>query len=193
MKPRHWFGLVVLFVPVFLLGCRQTSETPADKEYDIKGKVVSIAPDKKAVTLDHEAVPGLMGAMKMEFPVESPNVLEAIAAGDQVEGRLKVTSDNRKVVTRLKKSSPSASGEVGEEEAEIKTARAKLDPGDLKLADAQNVCPISGERLGSMGKPFKLTLKGRPVFLCCKGCTKDAQKEPDKMVEKVKKLKAKNK
>ena len=30
MKPRHWFGLVVLFVPVFLLGCRQTSETPAD-------------------------------------------------------------------------------------------------------------------------------------------------------------------
>src|SRR5712691_9264282 len=70
----HARFLVVLLAPLFLLGCRRTADAPAGKEYDIKGKVVSIAPDKKGVTLDHEAIPGLMGAMKMEFPVESPEV-----------------------------------------------------------------------------------------------------------------------
>lgn len=79
--------------------------------------------------------------------------------------------------------------ELKENAAEL----AKLSPQDRLLAEAQKVCPITDEPLGSMGEPIKIMLKGEPVFLCCKGCTKDAQKEPDKIIEKVKKLKAKNK
>ena len=40
------------------------------------------------MTLDHEAIPGYMGAMKMSFPVAKPELLSGIKAGDHVHGRL---------------------------------------------------------------------------------------------------------
>ena len=36
---------------------------------------------------------------------------------------------------------------------------------DAELIKAQEVCPTTGKKLGSMGKPIKVTLKGQPVFL----------------------------
>jgi hypothetical protein len=77
------------------------------------------------------------------------------------------------------------------EEAEIKAALAKLPEKDRKLAEEQKYCPISDERLGSMGKPRKILVKDQPVFLCCKGCEKKALADPDKTLAKVKELKAK--
>lgn len=38
------------------------------------------------------------------------------------------------------------------------------------LIRAQKICPVSGEELGSMGKPLKAKSGERTVFLCCKGC-----------------------
>lgn len=100
MKSISLCFLFAFAITAFLAGCRQ--ETTPTKEYDIKGKVVSVAADKKAVTLNHEDIPGLMKGMQMEFQVEDPKVLEGIQAGDQVQGRLKV--DNGKyVITRLEK------------------------------------------------------------------------------------------
>lgn len=68
----------------------------------------------------------------------------------------------------------------------------KLSADDRALADAQKLCPISDEPLGSMGVPIKLTIKDQPVFICCKSCTKNAEKDPDKTLGKVAELKAKN-
>jgi hypothetical protein len=39
----------------------------------------------------------------------------------------------------------------------------------LKIA-AQKICPVSGERLGSMGKPVRVKIGKEELFLCCKGC-----------------------
>lgn len=47
-------------------------------------------------------------------------------------------------------------------------------------------CPISGEKLGGMGKPFKVSHEGTDVYLCCKGCLKDFNKEPAKYTAMVK-------
>ena len=47
------------------------------------------------------------------------------------------------------------------------------------------------ERLGSMGPPIKLMVKGEPVFLCCGGCKKKAESDPDKTLAKVAELKTK--
>jgi uncharacterized protein (TIGR03000 family) len=70
---------------------------------------------------------------------------------------------------------------------------AKLDPEDRKAAEAQRFCTVQeGIRLGSMGVPVKVTLKGQPVFLCCAGCEERAKADPDKTLDTVKKLKAKN-
>ncbi len=52
-------------------------------------------------------------------------------------------------------------------------------------------CPISGKKLGEMGKPFKVTSEGTDVYLCCKGCLKDFNKDPAKYVKGVKDAEAK--
>lgn len=48
-------------------------------------------------------------------------------------------------------------------------------------------CPISGEEIGSGDmKPFKVTHEGTDVWLCCKGCKKDFDKDPAKYAKAVK-------
>ncbi len=78
------------------------------------------------------------------------------------------------------------------EKDEALAERNKLSPEDRKLVDAQEWCVISDEgRLGDMGAPVKLMIKGEPVFVCCKSCKKEAEANPDKTLAKVKELKAK--
>lgn len=85
-----------------------------------------------------------------------------------------------------------ARAEAGDEDAEVAAERAKLSPEDRALVEAQEWCAINtGERLGSMGPPLKLDIKGQPVFLCCGGCRKKAEADPDKTLAKVAELKAK--
>ena len=58
--------------------------------YPIRGVVRAVAADRRSVTLDHEAIPGLMEAMEMEFPVSAPAVLDGIEPGARVEGDLRM-------------------------------------------------------------------------------------------------------
>jgi YHS domain-containing protein len=62
---------------------------------------------------------------------------------------------------------------------------AELSDEDRAAAEKQRVCPVSGEALGTMGKPYKVALKGRTVFLCCSGCEEDLTKNPDKYLAKI--------
>jgi len=49
-----------------------------------------------------------------------------------------------------------------------------------------NTCVVSDEKFGGdMGDPYVFTYKDREVKLCCKGCLKDFNKEPDKYVKKM--------
>src|SRR5262249_36341502 len=107
MRTAHWFCTLLFLVPLALAGCQQgptdrqpTAETA--KEYDVKGKVVDVAADRQAVTLDHEDIPGLMKGMTMKFRVADPKVLEGIQAGDAVGGRLKVQAGTY-TITQLAK------------------------------------------------------------------------------------------
>ena len=58
---------------------------------------------------------------------------------------------------------------------------------DANQALKQLLCPVSGENLGSMGVPLKVTAAGQTFFLCCKGCNKDVQDDPAAVVAKLKK------
>jgi YHS domain-containing protein len=64
---------------------------------------------------------------------------------------------------------------------------AQLSVEDRVLAEKQKVCPVSGEPLGAMAKPVKITVKGKTVFLCCSGCEEAVRKDPDKYLAKLKK------
>ena len=48
-------------------------------------------------------------------------------------------------------------------------------------------CPVSGETYGDGGmKPVKVTHDGTDVWLCCKGCKKDFDKDPAKYAKAAK-------
>jgi Cu(I)/Ag(I) efflux system membrane fusion protein len=47
---------------------------------------------------------------------------------------------------------------------------------DCARAMMQRVCPVTGFHLGSMGVPVKMTLRGKTLFLCCKGCITKARR-----------------
>lgn len=55
-----------------------------------------------------------------------------------------------------------------------------LSAVDQALADAQGICPVSGESLGSMGTPIKVMIEDRPVFLCCPPCEEALRGDPEK-------------
>ncbi len=66
-------------------------------------------------------------------------------------------------------------------EREIAANLAGLSPADRKAAEGQKFCVVQDTiRLGSMGAPVKVTLDGKDVYLCCKGCEAAARKAPEK-------------
>ena len=69
--------------------------------------------------------------------------------------------------------------------AKINAALAKLSPEDRALAEKQKICPVTDEPLGSMGVPYKVTVKDRVVFLCCDGCEEELKAAPDKFLAKL--------
>ena len=47
------------------------------------------------------------------------------------------------------------------------------------------MCPVSGEKLGSMGEPVDVLYGTRLVRLCCKSCGKEMRKDGAAVVAKV--------
>jgi hypothetical protein len=76
-----------------------------------------------------------------------------------------------------------------QDNADIRANLDKLSPDDRKLAEAQRLCPVANKPLGSMDVPVKLDVKGQPVFICCIGCKRKVEKEPDAILSKVAELK----
>lgn len=62
--------------------------------------------------------------------------------------------------------SPTAGGQSPEEIAKEQQKRDQL-----RIA-VQEICPVSGEKLGSMGAPIKVKVGEETIFMCCKGCLK---------------------
>lgn len=91
--------------------------------------------------------------------------------------------------TRSASSTPSSNAGT-DAAAEIAAAIGTLSPEDQALAKAQGYCAVSEEPLGSMGPPVKLVLNDQPVFVCCEGCNKRANANPDATVAKSETLKA---
>ncbi len=54
-------------------------------------------------------------------------------------------------------------------------------PGALR----QKLCPVTGKPLGSMGVPPRITVRGRAVFLCCKGCSGAVEADPETYLAKL--------
>ena len=93
------------------------------------------------------------------------------------------------VPTGAPKTAPTAA--VAHSDPADRSGLDKLAPENRKLAEAQKTCPVSGEPLGSMGAPVKVTLNGTPAFVCCKSCVGRAESQPAETLKKVEESKAK--
>ncbi len=78
----------------------------------------------------------------------------------------------------------------------VALAVAKREPGQEHKADAKEAavwtepyalatCPVSGEKLGSMGAPIVKAYNGREVRLCCKGCVKEFEADQTAFFKKI--------
>ena len=70
---------------------------------------------------------------------------------------------------------------TGRPQITVTTATA----ADAALIKRQAKCPVMDEPLGSMGQPIKVLVGEKPIFLCCKGCIKKIQAEPQKYLAMV--------
>lgn len=50
---------------------------------------------------------------------------------------------------------------------------------------SSEICVVSGDKLGEMGKPYVFKHEGREIKLCCKDCKKDFDKDPAKYLKKL--------
>ncbi len=60
------------------------------KGYHLRGKIVSTNPAAAQVTVDHQAIPGLMDAMTMPYKVLDPSTLAELHPGDLITARVLV-------------------------------------------------------------------------------------------------------
>jgi len=69
--------------------CCNAGKAAADQPvtHPLKGVIVAVMPEKTALLVKHEAVPGVMRAMTMMFKVE-PAVLEKVKRGDALHARM---------------------------------------------------------------------------------------------------------
>jgi len=105
-------------------------------------------------------------------------VLAGLAEGDRVVVRGNFLLDSQFQIS-------GKSSLLNPPEDRESAALDKLNPEDRKLALTQKVCPVTGAKLGSMGKPYRMSLGNRVVFLCCKGCEGAVKKDPGSVLKKL--------
>src|SRR5215469_14393335 len=64
------------------------------RRFDVHGIVIGIDVTNKSIRVAHDEIPDFMPAMTMPLPVKDVSLLQNLAAGDQVQFELDVTSDD---------------------------------------------------------------------------------------------------
>jgi protein SCO1/2 len=79
-----------------LAGCggKGSGQSQGGRRYHLKGKVVQVDKAQQHLVIDHEEIPGFMGAMTMPYPVADAATLERVSPGDQITADV-VVGDNQ--------------------------------------------------------------------------------------------------
>lgn len=94
---------------VTLVGCDAGPGPSQVQKFALKGKVISLDKEGGQVVVDHEAIPGFMGAMAMPYPVADETVLDKLTPGDEIHADVVVTNGHPKlenIVVDKKSSGP---------------------------------------------------------------------------------------
>lgn len=90
---------VLVFVP---------PDSNAQPRFGGEGRVVAIDEAKRTLTLDHGPIPGLMSAMRMEFPVQRAELFSGLKVGDLVRFSLEPRGPEWVIATLERAGTPPA-------------------------------------------------------------------------------------
>ena len=111
-----------------------TGGDQSTKSYSARGVVEKIAPDLRQVTIHHQAIPGYMMEMTMDFNVKNTNDLSGISPKDEITFTL-VVGENDEWVESIRRVGHSAGTMTNKMSMPMEMSHgmmmAELKPGDL--------------------------------------------------------------
>ena len=126
---KNYNGFVVKIswmLGIFIFACVASADDVSVKSYPAQGVVEKISPSLREVTINHQAIPGYMMAMTMDFPIQNTNELNGISPGDQITFTLVVNKDTD-WVENIHRTGQTAQVTTNAPA----TMLSELDPGDL--------------------------------------------------------------
>ena len=77
---------LLLLFPLLFTSCRKSEDTEAEalKQFRVKGVVMKIQDEGRTLIIDHEEMPGYMGAMTMPFRVKQVDDSAKLTPGDEI-------------------------------------------------------------------------------------------------------------
>jgi protein SCO1/2 len=72
-------------------GASNTSASSSQKQYSVRGKVISVDAKDGVISLDTDAIPGFMEAMTMAYTLANPSEASELHPGDLITAKLQIT------------------------------------------------------------------------------------------------------
>ena len=112
--PRHSVVLTCLgLVAAQLCAFASLGDPQETRTFDVKGSIEEVQPERRTITIRHEAIPNYMDAMTMPFKVRDAEQLSGLQKGDVVTFRLHV-SESESWIDDVTKRRTSAGRGIGE-------------------------------------------------------------------------------
>jgi protein SCO1/2 len=95
-RVRHAAALLLILVCAACTRPEQREKplsVPGEKIYTLKGTILARTASDNTLRVDHEAIPGFMEAMTMDYSVRGTAVVSLPKDGARIEARLHVTDD----------------------------------------------------------------------------------------------------
>jgi protein SCO1/2 len=157
--------LTALTLSVLIAGCKRDEGRSGEaRQFNVRGIVRGISPDRRTLDVQHEQIPGYMPTMTMPFVLKEPREAAELKIGDGISFRL-VVNDKEAVIDRVTKI-PAREVEVPAlaQENPSESSSPRLREGDEMPAFSltnQNGEAITRETF--RGRPFVVTF----IFTRC--------------------------
>jgi protein SCO1 len=135
MKIHPHLSLFCLLMIALSAFARPTSSMPMPGDNSVhswpaRGVVEKISSDRTQATIHHQAIPGYMMEMTMDFPVKDTNELNGISPGDKITFTL-VVSNNDEWIENIQKVGHSSETNTMPTRMDMSGMPPELKPGDL--------------------------------------------------------------
>jgi protein SCO1/2 len=94
MHAQRFMAWLIGLIVVFALAACQTKKPMPEQRFDLRGKVLGIDKSAGTVTLQHEAIPGYMAAMTMDYHVKDKWAIDVLKPGQTLRATLVVANDH---------------------------------------------------------------------------------------------------